>query len=480
MLGGLPEEGRPEVFQERGQRHERDEDSGEPAQKEERKAYPADDRHLIDQPLAGEPVEGWHSRNGQGPYARHERGHRKGPREPAHVVEVLCARAEAKGAGGEEEERFVHHIVQQVEEAGQQTQERQLGITGQEVDAHADAEKHVSHLADDVEGHQPLGVVLGERRESSHEDRAGAQQGDRDAPDHGDLGDGKEIHEHAKQPVDPELRHRAGEGGGCATWRRRVGVRQPVSEGENPRLGGEGDEEERQQNVKHDGIRPAELPQRLGAGGEAEGVQPRRMPDHDHRHQHEGRRHVCDDQVLQSRPQADGILFLVDHEEVGADRHELPEHEEEEPVSNAHDSDHPDEEQQKDGPVAGGMLALVYAHESGRVERAQEGHDRDDHEKEGAELIQAHRQAGADAVDGGQHGDWGTALGAEQAHDSAPESDCAGGGDEEEREEGAQPTAARGQRGDKRAEQQQCARVDDSLSWRHTLSLVSLRSPHRG
>ncbi len=144
--------------------------------------------------------------------------------------------------------------------------------------------------------------------------------------------------------------------------------------------------------MQQHGLRDRQFPDGVPGGGEAERVRLGRLPDGDDGDEHEGGCGVGHDHVLEPGPHTDRVLLLEDDQEVGADGHELPEDEEEEPVRHTDDPDDAGEEEQKQGVVSDEVLVRVARHVGYRIQGGEGRDHGDDEQEEGAQLIHPERQ----------------------------------------------------------------------------------------
>ena len=130
--------------------------------------------------------------------------------------------------------------------------------------------------------------------------------------------------------------------------------------------------------------------------------EPERRPQDQRGGDHPERGRLVDDEVLEARAlTARSSRSNVDQEERG-ERHELPEHEEEDEVGGDNDPYDPGEEDLQHRVVLGDAVAAVVRHVLDRVERREHGDGAGDDEEERAEGIDVHGQAGGQRRQGEQ------------------------------------------------------------------------------
>jgi len=256
-----------------------------------------------------------------------------------------------------------------------------------EMESDADGEKHIAHLADDMERKQSLGIILHQGGHGPDQDRNRSERGDDEPPDLAVGGDGQQTAKNAHKAINSQFGHRAGKGRTGRGWCRRIGIGQPVAHGQNARLGGESEEETAQNEMEQAGLALLHLRHRYLEKGERKRAG--EAIEQDATDEKKDRGHMGDEKIFIACAQPRPLLVPEDDHEIGGQRHDFPKDEKEKEVGH-HDYIQYSREkyQQHTVKVAEAAGAVVRdLHEFLRIEGNQEADDGDDGEKKGAEIV---------------------------------------------------------------------------------------------
>ena len=245
---------------------------------------------------------------------------------------------------------------------------RRGAVEGQ-LRADADARHHVAHLADDVVGQKPPAVVLEHRVDHPVDGHR------RPHPDQG-LGARKGPDQHVNRGLGGEGAQENGAGDGGL----RVGVGEPGIQRRHRRVDHEGDQDEQEGEP----ALPAQGPDQEGAALQAE--------EHDAAEQ----QHAPGDMHHEiAEPGADRRLAAAGEDQVGGrERHDLPGHEQGEPVPGE------DHAERAAHVQVGGHVLFRPLHVEG-VDHADQGHDGEHQGEHQAQLVHlADEQLHAGEIEG--------------------------------------------------------------------------------
>ena len=324
--------------------------------------------------------------------AAHQHGHvRPGQQlaQPAHLAQVLLAGERVdQRARAEEQERLEERVGEDVEDA----RAERADPAGQE---------HVAELAHGRVGEHALDVGLDEGDRGGEKRRRRADHRDHQHRVRSVRVDRRRAGDH----VDPRGHHR-----GRVDQRRdgrralhRVG--QPDVERQLRALAGGACEE--QETDQGEGAAPACLDRELRRGGHhaPEVERAERDEDQEHPDQEEGVAHAVDDERLLAGVARALFLEPEPDQQVGAQPHPLPAHEQHRVVPGQHQGEHREHEQVEVGHEA--RVAGVLAHVADRVDvdqEAHEGHEQHHHRRQRIEQIgpiDAEGRGALGLVDGG-------------------------------------------------------------------------------
>ena len=307
--------------------------------------------------------------------------------EPSHPVHVARSGDVDGLARPEEEERLEEAVVDDVEEAAGEAEERPLRVSRRAPrEAGPEAEDDDPDVLDAVPGQEALEVVLAESEGDAEDGGGGAQDEERVAPGGRRVGNERGD---ADDPVDPRLDEDARHERRDVRRGRGVRRREPDVKREESRLQAEPDEREDEEGRPR--VRPGDARRERDELRRArEGTQEREEAE-----ENEGG-DVRREDVEPARVAGFPRLPVGPDEEEGGEGHHLPRREEEEDVSR--DEDEGDRTrcraEEEAGPARVGRVGLV-AEGAGAADGREGRDEKEGHEEEGREGIETDVECGA-------------------------------------------------------------------------------------